>query len=54
MKPFLWAENMKTIETAKFTDAVRMARKIPLGRKTPEKSKAVHTWALAVKAMLKG
>ena len=45
---------MKTTETEKFIDAVRMARKIPLGKKTPEKSQAVHTWALAVKAMLKG
>lgn len=34
--------------------AIRLARKIPLGREhTPEKCMAVHSWADAVKEMLK-
>lgn len=35
------------------TKALRLARKIPPGKKTREKSKAVHAWVLAVKEMLK-
>lgn len=38
----------------KYEEAVRLARKIPLGKKTPEKCKAVQEWVVAVKEMLKG
>jgi hypothetical protein len=33
-------------------EAIRMARKIPLGKPTPEKRAAVHEWVKAVKEML--
>ncbi len=32
--------------------AIRKARRIPLGKKTAEKKEAVHEWAKAVKEML--
>jgi hypothetical protein len=35
-----------------YENAVRLARKIPLGKKTEVKAKAVHEWLLAVKEML--
>ena len=34
------------------TKAIRLARKIPSGKKTKEKAKAVHAWVLAVKEMI--
>lgn len=34
------------------TKAVRLARKIPSGKKTAQKRKAVHAWVLAIKEML--
>lgn len=34
------------------TKCLRLARKIPSGKKTKEKAKAVHAWAVAVKQML--
>lgn len=34
------------------TKAIRLARKIPSGKKTKEKVKAVHAWVIAVKEML--
>jgi hypothetical protein len=49
VKPFSWVKQMN-----KYQEALRKARKIPLGKKTPEKCKAVHEWVLAVKQMLKG
>jgi hypothetical protein len=33
--------------------AITLARRIPLGKNTPEKANAVHQWVLAVKDMLK-
>jgi hypothetical protein len=35
------------------TKALKLARKIPNGKKTNEKRKAVHAWVLAIKEMLK-
>lgn len=35
-------------------NAIRLARRIPLGKHTPEKCEAVHSWHKAVKDMLKG
>lgn len=35
-------------------NAIRLARRIPLGKHTPEKCEAVHAWVKAVKDMLKG
>jgi hypothetical protein len=34
--------------------AIRRAKQIPSGKKTPAKCKAVHRWYLAVKEMLNG
>lgn len=36
----------------KYNKAMRLARKIPSGKKTTAKCKAVHNWVLAVKDML--
>jgi len=33
--------------------ALELARKIPPGKKTKRKSKAVHAWAMAIKEMVK-
>lgn len=35
-------------------NAIRLARRIPLGKHTPEKCEAVHAWVKAVKEMLNG
>lgn len=35
-------------------NAIRLARRIPLGKHTPEKCEAVHKWVKAVKEMLNG
>ena len=45
---FFW-----TLIMTKLEEAIRLARKIPLGKRTPEKARAVHEWALAVKDMLR-
>jgi hypothetical protein len=34
--------------------ALRRARQIPSGKKTPAKCNAVHKWVEAIKVMLKG
>jgi len=34
--------------------AIHLARRIPLGKHTPEKCEAVHAWHKAVKDMLNG
>jgi DNA-directed RNA polymerase subunit K/omega len=34
--------------------AIRRAKQIPSGKKTPAKCKAVHRWVIAIKEMLKG
>jgi hypothetical protein len=35
-------------------NAIRLARRIPLGKHTPDKCEAVHKWHQAVKDMLNG
>jgi hypothetical protein len=39
---------------AKLNKAIRLGRRIPLGKKTPEKKRAVHKYFVAVKEMLNG
>lgn len=34
--------------------AMRLARKIPSGAKSKQKSKAVHAWVMAIKEMING
>jgi len=42
-------------DQTKLNEAIRLARKIPLGRdKTPRKRESVHAWVKAVKDALKG
>jgi hypothetical protein len=39
---------------SRYSHALFLARRIPLGANTPEKKKAVHNYIRAVKAMLNG